>query len=115
MSADPTPAAPAVPRLASTVILVRDDPDLRVLMIQRHGAGDFADALVFPGGMVDPADADPRWRELTVDYDATPEAERAVRIAAYRELHEETGLLPGPIAGSPVSGESGPGPFADHL
>lgn len=110
-----SPSPPAVPRLASTVILVRDDPDLRVLMIQRHGAGDFADALVFPGGLVDPGDADPRWRALAVGYDEAPEAERAMRIAAYRELHEETGLLPGPVRGETVEGEAVAGPFAEHL
>lgn len=110
-----TASPPAVPRLAATVILIRDDPDLRVLMIQRHGAGDFADALVFPGGLVDPGDADPRWRALAVDYDAVAVAERAVRIAAYRELHEETGLLPGPVADGAAEGEAAAGPFAEHL
>jgi 8-oxo-dGTP pyrophosphatase MutT (NUDIX family) len=105
-----------VPRRAATVVLVRDDPDLRVLMIQRHGAGDVADALVFPGGMVDPSDADPRWRPLVEDYDAFSDDERAGRIAAYRELHEETGLLPGPVAtGTGVEIPPGHGPFADHL
>lgn len=111
-----SPQPPAVPRLSSTVILVRDDPDLRVLMIQRHGAGDFADALVFPGGLVDPGDRDPRWGELVVDGQNLAPDERVARIAAYRELFEETGLLPGPVAATPArAAEPGPDPFADHL
>jgi 8-oxo-dGTP pyrophosphatase MutT (NUDIX family) len=111
-----TATHPATPRLSATVILVRDDPDLRVLLIQRHGAGDFADALVFPGGLVDPIDSEPGWSRLAPDYDATPEGERALRIAAYRELFEETGLLPGLAAcGGQAPATSGLGPFADHL
>jgi 8-oxo-dGTP pyrophosphatase MutT (NUDIX family) len=97
-------------------MLVRDDPDLRVLMIQRHGSGDFADALVFPGGLVDPSDSDPRWLFLIADADGLGEEQRILGIAAYRELFEETGLLPGPIAGEAASDiEPGPDPFADHL
>lgn len=109
-------APPVVPRLSSTVILVRDDPDLRVLMIQRHGAGDFADALVFPGGLVDPSDSDPRWLPLIADAEGAADELRTLGVAAYRELFEETGLLPGPVPGEAIAKfEPGPDPFADHL
>jgi len=72
------------PRPASTVILVRDAPDLEVLMVRRHAAIAFgADAWVFPGGKVSAADA-------PGDID---DAEAAFRFAAARETFEETGLL----------------------
>lgn len=111
-----TEPLPVVPRPSATVLLVRDDPDLRVLMVQRHGGGDFADAMVFPGGLVDARDADPAWRTLVVDYDQIEPHERPFRIAAYRELFEETGLLSAPRSAEPVAdAEAGPDPFADHL
>lgn len=70
-------------RPASTVILVRDAPDLRVLMVRRHSAMAFgADAWVFPGGKVSAADGG-----------AGPEPDAHFRLAAVRETFEETGLL----------------------
>ena len=46
------------PRLAATVLLVRDGPDgVQVFMVARHRQIEFASgALVFPGGKVDPED-----------------------------------------------------------
>jgi 8-oxo-dGTP pyrophosphatase MutT (NUDIX family) len=73
-------SAPAEPRPAATVVLLQ--PGTRgpeVLMVRRHRASSFmADAFVFPGGRVDPADG---------------EGEPALAVAAARELHEEAGLL----------------------
>jgi 8-oxo-dGTP pyrophosphatase MutT (NUDIX family) len=69
----------AEPRPAATVVLLRPGgggPE--VLMVRRHRASSFmADAFVFPGGRVDPADG---------------EGEPALAVAAARELHEEAGL-----------------------
>ncbi|MBV9996486.1 MAG: NUDIX hydrolase [Caulobacteraceae bacterium] len=84
---------PVEPRLACTVLLVRDRGGLEVLMVERHEQSHFASALVFPGGLVGPDDSASVWDELT-DGGAHLEAEeRSVRIAGYRELYEETGVL----------------------
>ena len=95
--------APATPRPAATILLLRDGPQgLEVLMVARAREVDFASgALVFPGGRVDPEDhalADP----------ADPLGH--FRVAAIREAWEECGLLlarPGQV--------SGEGAFAAHL
>jgi 8-oxo-dGTP pyrophosphatase MutT (NUDIX family) len=73
------------PRLAATVLLVRDGPaGLQVFMVVRHHQIEFASgALVFPGGKVDPED-----REL-----ARGDEDRAARIAAIRETYEECGVM----------------------
>lgn len=86
-----TPAADA-PKPASTVVLVRDAPGLEVLMVRRSAGMAFgASAWVFPGGKVAAADADPAWDELSDgNYD---HYERSLRIAAAREVFEESGLL----------------------
>jgi 8-oxo-dGTP pyrophosphatase MutT (NUDIX family) len=84
---------PVEARLAATVLLVRDRGELEVLMVERHRDAHFASALVFPGGVVDPEDSAPHWGELTEGGEALDSAQRALRIAAFRELHEETGLL----------------------
>ena len=86
----------AVPRLAATVMLLRDGEDgMEVFMIERHQSNDFASgALVFPGGRVDPED-----HELAVDTTIFPRqadgdaATAAVRVAAVRETFEECGIL----------------------
>lgn len=80
----------AIPRVAATLLLVRDDP-FEVLMVRRHAKATFASALVFPGGALDPQDGDDAWEPL-VDGDFES-AERAIRIAAVRETWEETALL----------------------
>ncbi len=93
-------------RPASTVMLVRDAPDgLEVFTLRRVREMAFAGGMTaFPGGGVDPTDADPdvpwigpkpawwagRW--AIGEDDA-----RARVVAAVRELFEETGIL---LAGS---------------
>src|SRR5260221_14527254 len=74
----------AVP--AASVIVVRDGP-LEVLMLRRHGTASFApNAWVFPGGVVDAGDE--RGSILAT-----------MRVAAARELFEETGIWLGkPLA-----------------
>ena len=65
LMADPKKSV-AVPRPAATVVILRDGREgLEVFMVVRHHEIDFASgALVFPGGKVDEADADPAWAEL---------------------------------------------------
>jgi 8-oxo-dGTP pyrophosphatase MutT (NUDIX family) len=80
---------PAIP--AASVIVLRDLP-LEVLMIRRHSKSSFVpDAWVFPGGVVEPG-----------DYGLGDGTEIAtMRIAAARELFEESGIWLGtPLAGS---------------
>jgi glyoxylase-like metal-dependent hydrolase (beta-lactamase superfamily II)/8-oxo-dGTP pyrophosphatase MutT (NUDIX family) len=68
--------SPATPRPAATVVLLRPAAArLEVLLTQRPATMAFAaDVHVFPGGAVDPGDADDR-------------------VAAVRELFEEAGVL----------------------
>lgn len=86
-----TPVADA-PKPASTVLIVRDAPSLEVLMVRRSAGMAFgASAWVFPGGKVAASDSDPAWDELSDgSYD---HYERSLRIAAAREVFEESGLL----------------------
>src|SRR4029079_6465071 len=83
----------AVPRPAATVVILRDGRDgLEVFMVVRHHEIDFASgALVFPGGKVDEADADPRWAELAPS--STSSLDRAFLVASARETFEEAGLM----------------------
>lgn len=77
------PATPVTPRLAASLILLRDAADgPEVLMVERTGSASYAAGkFVFPGGTVDAADA----------VFSGPEA--ALRVAAIRETYEECGLL----------------------
>ncbi len=85
-----------LPKPASTVVLLRDAPTARpgleVLMVRRSAGMAFgASAWVFPGGKVAASDADPAWDALSEgDYD---HYQRSLRIAAAREVFEESGLL----------------------
>ena len=69
---------PAIP--AATVVLLRDDPDPRVLMLHKTSKIAFGGMWVFPGGRVDDEDAP-----------GAPDDERA-RVAAVREAEEEASL-----------------------
>lgn len=74
-------------RRASTVCLVRDRDEFEILMVQRpHTARFMPGAWVFPGGVVDPEDSVFAAAKGSADPDA------AWRIAALRELIEETGV-----------------------
>lgn len=77
------------------MLVLRDDP-FEVLMVSRAARGAFASALVFPGGAIDPADADDSWRKAVTDFDEVAVEERALRIGAIREVWEETGVLLSP-------------------
>ncbi len=85
-----------VPRVAATVMLLRDAPEgMEVFMVVRHHEIDFASgAIVFPGGSVDPGDA-----EIAARADRCPPVPgldplaMACRVAAIREVYEECGVL----------------------
>jgi 8-oxo-dGTP pyrophosphatase MutT (NUDIX family) len=77
--ADPPP--PALP--SATILLLRDGArGLEVFMVQRHHRIDFATgAMVFPGGKVDPGDADPALAQRCDGLAGAGEEERALRVA----------------------------------
>lgn len=123
--------APATPRDAATVMLLRpagttspgsappgtpEPPGFEVYMLRRKPSMAFAPgAYVFPGGSVDQRDADEEvaWAGPEVDhwgqvFDAPPELARALVCAAVRETFEESGvLLAGPSAGTVVADTTG--------
>jgi 8-oxo-dGTP pyrophosphatase MutT (NUDIX family) len=97
-------AAGDAPKPASTVLLVRDGAGLEVLMVRRSAGMAFgASAWVFPGGKVAAADADPAWDDSS-DGNYSHE-ERALRIAAAREVFEESGLILATRGGKLLSGD----------
>ena len=81
----PTPEQIAKPRLAATVILVRDGAQgPEAFLMRRSMQSSFMPgAYVFPGGKVDPTDA------LLVPDAKSP----AFLVAAVREVFEEAGVL----------------------
>ena len=81
---------------AATILILRDSPAFEVLMVKRHHQIDFASgALVFPGGKSHPGDHDPAWSDHVLGWDDFEPDQRALRIAAIREVFEEAGLLLG--------------------
>ena len=83
---------PAEPRLSATALLVRDRDEMEVLMVERHYQIDFAaGALVFPGGKSSDDDALAGWR-MRAD-GVFDERQTVARIAAVREVFEESGVL----------------------
>lgn len=83
------------PKAAATVLLARDSGEgIEVFMVKRHHKIDFASgALVFPGGKVDDADADPALRAYCTGAAELDDTALAIRIAAVRETFEECGVL----------------------
>jgi 8-oxo-dGTP pyrophosphatase MutT (NUDIX family) len=89
MSSQPAPTRPA-----ATILLVRDAPEFQVLMVKRHHQVDFASgALVFPGGKIHEGDHDPAWADHAVGWAGLTPEQRALRIAAVREVYEEAAVL----------------------
>jgi len=82
----------AVPRKAATVLIVRNDP-FEVLMVKRSEKAYYASALVFPGGILEAGDADEAWLPHLYGGKDLGADERMFRIAACREIFEESGLL----------------------
>jgi 8-oxo-dGTP pyrophosphatase MutT (NUDIX family) len=88
-------------RDAATLILLKDAPGTKQVLLGRRGAGHrfMPHVLVFPGGAVDPADyAAPAATLLRfetrarLERAASPELALALAHAAARELEEEAGL-----------------------
>jgi 8-oxo-dGTP pyrophosphatase MutT (NUDIX family) len=75
-------------------MLLRQRAELEVLMVVRSATAHFASAMVFPGGVLDEADFDPLWDRFAHGAGLSAE-DRALRICAFRELFEETGVLLG--------------------
>ncbi|HEX6147720.1 MAG TPA: NUDIX domain-containing protein [Acidimicrobiia bacterium] len=76
-------------RPAATVMLIRDGVEgIEVLMVRRHGRGFFGGLTAFPGGAVDPVDRSDLASAVVIG--DGPDQE--FRVAALRELAEETGL-----------------------
>jgi 8-oxo-dGTP pyrophosphatase MutT (NUDIX family) len=104
---------PVVPHDAATVVLTRDSAaGLEVYLLRRHVDMAFAGGMyVFPGGRVDPRDADAELGWSGPDPDqwgralgCEPALARALVCAAVRETFEESGiLLAGPDADLIVS------------
>lgn len=103
------------PRLAASVILLRDAPDgLEVFVQHRVSTMDFAAGMVvFPGGRVDAADSDgwdypqellvrhaDAWSEASISANPDQSIRKAgtVLAAALREVQEEAGLALEPAA-----------------
>ncbi|QCB48168.1 MBL fold metallo-hydrolase [Hydrogenophaga sp. PAMC20947] len=85
--------APAAPRPAATVLLLRDSPQgIEVLMTRRSTTASFAPgAYVFPGGGIDAADA--QAHGLSTRRDTQSDLHLTQAIAAIRESFEELGIL----------------------
>ncbi|MEJ3743326.1 NUDIX hydrolase [Actinomycetes bacterium KLBMP 9797] len=88
---------PATPRAAATVALLRPAASgFEVYLLRRAASMAFASGMyVFPGGSVDPADADaavPSPDEWARRLGRPPEEAGAVVAAAMREVFEETGV-----------------------
>ena len=102
MSLDLDPNRQVVtPRDAATLILVRDtNGPLEVFCVQRNKASAFmGGAIVFPGGKLDPSDAEPAWQALSsaprpASFANDETHLRALAIAACRESLEEAAILP---------------------
>jgi 8-oxo-dGTP pyrophosphatase MutT (NUDIX family) len=120
---------PVTPRDAASVLLLRPaagepgQPGIEVYMLRRARSMAFAPGVfVFPGGSVDPRDAEqgmawagPDAQEWGRALDAPPALARALVCAAVRETFEESGvLLAGPDAGTVVADTSGPEWEADR-
>ncbi len=104
-------AVPVAPRPAATVVILRGGDGraggIETWLLHRHEGMEFAAGMyVFPGGGVDPRDADlppglwagPAPEEWAARLGCTPALARELVCAAVRETFEETGVL---LAGTP--------------
>jgi len=99
---------PAVPKDATSVILLRDassQDSIEILMVRRHALSQFAgDMHVFPGGGVEEADCEEGVAELCtglgpedamsiIGEASTPQRALGFFVAGIRETFEEAGIL----------------------
>jgi 8-oxo-dGTP pyrophosphatase MutT (NUDIX family) len=111
---------PVEPRLASTVVLLRDGDGqpggLEAYLLHRHLGMEFAaDMYVFPGGGVDPRDSEldpslwagPSVAEWARRLDCSPAQATELVCAAVRETFEESGVLLAGTASSVVADTTG--------
>ncbi|WP_436774304.1 NUDIX hydrolase [Yinghuangia sp. YIM S09857] len=116
---------PAEPRRAATVVLLRQRPDgPQAYLLRRHAGMKFAAGMyAFPGGAVDPRDADhevawagPAPEDWAKRFGTSAAEARAIVAAAVRETFEESGvLLAGPDTESVVSDTTGDDWEADRV
>ena len=101
LASDATPAGVPV-RPAATIMLLADRPDLHVLLLRRRAGSAFVGGMmVFPGGGVDAADAEPAVEACCTGLDDRAASQRlgvargglAYWVAAVRETFEEAGVL----------------------
>ena len=100
-----SPARPAAPKPAATVVLLRDEPAFEVLVTVRPENLRFmGGATVFPGGALADADLDPAWERVSTlsGADAArlldesdPRLALAFFVCALRESFEEVGYIAG--------------------
>lgn len=104
-------AKPVRPRDAASLILHRAGTHGPEILMGRRAARHrfMPDVYVFPGGRLDPADAQIKpLRPLRAEVIArfagicTPKRAQALAVAAVREAHEETGLLLGTTDGDGI-------------
>ncbi|QLQ38156.1 NUDIX hydrolase [Micromonospora robiginosa] len=109
-------SAPAAPRVAATVLLLRPaGDDFEVYLIRRVAAMTFGGMYAFPGGGVDRSDSEthlgwagPEPAAWGARFRLDPADAQAVVCAAAREVFEEAGvLLAGPDADTVVGDVSG--------
>jgi 8-oxo-dGTP pyrophosphatase MutT (NUDIX family) len=116
---------PAEPRDAATVVLLRDRADgVEAYLLRRQPTMAFASGMyVFPGGSVDPRDADralgwtgPAASAFAAQLNTNEPMARELVCAAVRETFEESGvLLAGPAADQVVADTSGDDWEAERL
>lgn len=118
--------AAVAPVPAATVVLVRPGRSRpEVLLTRRPASMAFApDMHVFPGGRVDPDDADPavvarsvvtpREAAQALGGDLPPDEAIAAHVAAIRELFEEAGVLLADVASEGHVSEGAPGTPLSH-
>lgn len=122
---------PSEPRAAATVVLLRngaraaEEGGLEAYLLRRHVGMEFAAGMsVFPGGGVDPRDADlpdalwagPTPQEWAERMACTSVQARELVCAAVRETFEESGvLLAGDSSGEVVADTTGDDWEADRL
>jgi 8-oxo-dGTP pyrophosphatase MutT (NUDIX family) len=108
-------ASPPEPLPSSTVILLREEPGaggaFSVLMLERHGSITFPGVHAFPGGVVEPGDAEIAGALPPAMQAWAPAGEGDTRVdavpywvAAVRELFEEMGILLAVDEGRPIGG-----------